>query len=544
MRPDDHADRAPDSTAVVVPDTGQRISYRDMVDQSRRLANVLRSRGLAPGDHVAILMTNVPEYFEVVWAARRAGYFYTAINWHLTPGEVRYMLENSESKALIASADLADVASEAADGLPGLGLRLVVGPAPANTVSANTVPANTVPANTVPANTVPAGTATDRPGWDNYAATVAGQGTAPLGPELEGQAMLYSSGTTGRPKGIVHAKIDVARRFGDVEGDILWVNRYGLGPDTVTLNVGPLYHAAPLVSAMSTHRHGGTVVLPPKFDAEQALQAIERYRVTYAQFVPTMFIRLLRLPEEVRRRYDVSSLRAVAHSAAPCPVEVKRRMIEWFGPVISEYYSATEAAGHVSIRSEEWLEHPGSVGRVAPGSVAITDESGRELPPGEDGVIWFTRPANKFSYHGDPDKSAAMFNDKGWARMGDIGHLDPDGYLFITGRSDHTIISGGVNIYPRELEDLLIEHPAVDDVAVIGVPDDEYGESVKAVVTLREPYAGSPSLERDIIDWTRARLAHYKCPKSVTFVDSLPRSVAGKMMKHRLIEQLKQASCT
>jgi fatty-acyl-CoA synthase len=295
---------------------------------------------------------------------------------------------------------------------------------------------------------------------------------------------------------------------------------------------------------MSTHRHGGTVLLPPRFDAEQTLQAIERYRVTYAQFVPTMFIRLLRLPAEVRRRYDVSSLRAVAHSAAPCPVEVKRRMIEWFGPVISEYYSATEAAGHVSIRSEEWLNHPGSVGRAAHGEVAITDESGRELPPGEDGTIWFTRPASKFSYHGDPDKSAAMYNDKGWAKMGDIGHLDSGGYLYITGRSDHTIISGGVNIYPREIEDLLIEHPAVDDVAVIGVPDDEYGESVQAVVTLRDGYTGGDVLEHDIIDWTRARLAHYKCPKSVTFVGSLPRSVAGKMMKHRLIEQLKQASCT
>ena len=513
LRPDDHADRAPDSTAVVVP-YARRISYRTMVDQSKRLANVLRSRGLRPGDHVAILMTNVPEYFEVVWAARRAGYFYTAINWHLTPGEVRYMLENSESKALITWAGLASVADQAAAGLPRLTLRLLVG----------------------------AGAI--RPGWDDYAATVAAAGTAPLGPELEGQAMLYSSGTTGRPKGIVHTKIDVTRQFGDVEGDILWVNRYGLDPSTVTLNVGPLYHAAPLVSAMSTHRHGGTVVLPPKFDAEQTLQAIERYRVTYAQFVPTMFIRLLRLPEAVRRRYDVSSLRAVAHSAAPCPVEVKRRMIEWFGPVINEYYSATEAVGHVSIRSDEWLAHPGSVGRVAPGSVAITDESGRELPPGEDGIIWFTRPANKFSYHGDPEKSASMYNDKGWARMGDIGHLDSDGYLFITGRSDHTIISGGVNIYPREIEDLLIEHPAVDDVAVIGVPDDEYGESVKAVVTLRDGYAAGDALERDIIDWTRVRLAHYKCPKSVTFAGSLPRSAAGKMMKHRLIEQLKQASCT
>jgi acyl-CoA synthetase (AMP-forming)/AMP-acid ligase II len=348
-RPDDHADLAPEAAAVIVPATGQRISYRAMVDQSKRLANVLRGSGLKPGDHVAIFMTNVPEYFEVVWAARRAGYFYTAVSWHLTPAEVRYMLENSESKALIASADLADVAEQAAAGLPRLTLRLLAG-----------------------------GDAV-RPGWDDYAATVAKAGTHPLGPELEGQAMLYSSGTTGRPKGIVHAGIDTARRFGDVAGDILWANRYGLDQSTVTLNVGPLYHAAPLVSAMSTHR---------------------------------------------------------------------------------------------------------------------------------------------------------------------IGHLDDDGYLFITGRSDHTIISGGVNIYPREIEDLLIGHTAVDDVAVIGVPDDEYGEAVKAVVTLREGYAGGDALERDIIAWTRARLAHYKCPRSVTFVGSLPRSVAGKMMKHRLIEQLKQESGT
>jgi len=509
LRPDDHADRAPGSTAVVVPATGKRISYRVMVDRSKQLANVFRKHGLRPGDHVAILMANVPEYFEVVWAARRAGFFYTAINWHLTPGEVRYMLENSESKALIVSAGLADVAARAARGLPELTLRLLIG--------------------------------ARRPGWEDYADAVGKAGTIPLGPELEGQAMLYSSGTTGRPKGIIHTAVDPNRRFGDVAGDILWVNRYGLDSRSVSLTVGPLYHAAPLVSAMATHRHGGTVVLLPKFDAEETLKAIEKYRVTHVQFVPTMFIRLLRLPEEVRRRYDVSSLRAVAHSAAPCPVEVKRQMIEWFGPVIYEYYSATEAAGHVSIGSAEWLEHPGSVGRVAPGSVAITDESGRELPPGEDGIIWFTRPASKFSYHGDPEKSASMFNDKGWARMGDIGHLDSDGYLYISGRSDHTIISGGVNIYPREIEDLLIGHPAVDDVAVIGVPDDEYGESVKAVVTLRDGHSPSPALERDIIDWTRERLAHYKCPKSVTFAGSLPRSAVGKMMKHRLIEHLTPA---
>jgi fatty-acyl-CoA synthase len=454
-------------------------------------------------------MTNVPEYLEVVWAARRGGYVYTAINWHLTPAEVRYMLENSDAKALIVSGDLADVAELAVRDLPHLMLRLIIG--------------------------------ADLPGWDRYDETVEKAGTVPRGPELEGQAMLYSSGTTGRPKGIIHSAIDVSRRFGDVRGDILWVNRYGLDTQSVYLTVGPLYHAAPLVSSMSTHRYGGTVAVLPRFDAEETLKAIDKYRVTHVQFVPTMFVRLLRLPQSVRQRYDISSMRAVVHGAAPCPVEVKRGMIEWFGPIIHEYYSATEAAGHVSIGSREWLEHPGSVGRVAPGSVAITDKLGRELPAGEDGIIWFTHPAVRFSYHSDPEKSASMYNDKGWARMGDVGHLDEDRYLFITGRSDHTIISGGVNIYPQEIEDLLIEHPAVDDAAVIGVPDDEFGEAVKAVVTLREGHVGHPELEREIIDWTRGRIAHYKCPKSVTFVESLPRSLAGKMMKHRLIEQLAQA---
>jgi fatty-acyl-CoA synthase len=509
LRPDDHADRAPGSVAVATT-TARPISYRAMVDRSRQLANVLRDHGLRPGDHVAFLMTNVPEYFEVVWAARRAGYVYTAINWHLTPAEVRYLLENSEAKALIVSGELAEAAEQAARDLPNLTLRLIVGP-------------------------------DRRPGWDLHAEAVASAATTPLGPEIEGQAMLYSSGTTGRPKGIIHQPVNLSRRFGDVRGDILWVNRYGLDHESVSLTVGPLYHAAPLVSAMAAHRRGGTVVLLPRFDAEETLKAIERHRVTHVQFVPTMFVRLLRLPDEVRRRYDLSSLRAVAHSAAPCPVEVKRRMIEWFGPIIHEYYSATEAAGHVSIGSQEWLEHPGSVGRPAPGSVAITDASGRELPAGQDGVLWFTHPVTRFSYQGDPEKSASMYNDQGWATMGDLGHLDRDGYLFLTGRADHTIISGGVNIYPRELEDLLIEHPAVDDVAVIAVPDDEFGEAVRAVVTLRGGRRGSPELEREIIAWTRERLAHYKCPRVVTFVDSLPRSGAGKMMKHRLIEQLAQS---
>ncbi|MFG1923416.1 AMP-binding protein [Cryptosporangium sp. NPDC048952] len=497
FRPDDHDPR---KTAVVVPSTGRTVSYGELVDRSTQFANLLHRRGLRPGDHVAILMTNTAEYFEVVWGARRSGSYYTAVNWHLTPAEVRYILQNSQARALVVSDDLAALADEAARGLPGL--RLIVGG--------------------------------EREGWERYEDAIAGIPTEREAPDLEGQAMLYSSGTTGRPKGIVHGPVDFGRAFGDITGDMLWTNRYDMGPGTVSLTSGPLYHAAPLVSSMATHRYGGLVVLLPRFDALEALKAIDRYRVTHAQIVPTMFVRLLRLPADVRDAYDVSSLEAVAHSAAPCPVDVKRRMLEWWGPVIWEYYSATEAAGHVSIGPEEWLEHPGSVGKPREGTVAIADEDGRALPTGEDGTIWFTDPAKRFRYHNDEQKSASMYNADGWARMGDVGHLDADGYLYVTGRSDDMIISGGVNIYPRETEDVLIGHPAIDDVAVIGTPDPEFGESVLAVVTIQSGFTPSDALAQDIIAWTRDRIAHYKCPRAVRFVDELPRSVAGKMMKHRL----------
>jgi len=505
LRPDDHARTRPDAPAVVVAGTDQVVTYAELVARSHRLAHLLHRRGLRPGDHVAILMDNRPEYLEVVWALRRSGLYYTAVNWHLTAAECGYILEDSRAVGVIAGAALLDLADEALRQQDGVPVRLAVG--------------------------------ADRPGWDSYERELEGMPEEPLAEEFEGEAMLYSSGTTGRPKGILRRTVDRNRTFGDVADDLVWVNRYGLGPSSVALCPAPLYHAAPLVSAMQMHRQGGAVVVLPRFDAELALRSIEEHRVTFAQFVPTMFVRLLKLPEEVRRRYDVSSLQVVVHAAAPCPVEVKRAMIEWWGPILHEYYSATEAAGVVAIGPDEWLAHPGSVGRPEPGSVAITDDDGRTCAPGEPGTVWFTDPA-PFAYHGDADKTAAMHNDRGWATMGDVGYLDETGYLFLTGRLAHTIIAGGVNIYPQEIEDVLVLHPWVADVAVIGVPDSEYGESVKAVVEVAE---GAPAdlaaLAAELIAWCRDRLAHYKCPRTVDVVAELPRTPTGKMIKRALVDR-------
>jgi long-chain acyl-CoA synthetase len=505
LRPDDHARLRPDAPAVVVAGTDQVVTYAQMAARSRQLAQLLYRRGLRTGDHVAILMDNRPEYLEVVWALRRSGLYYTAVNWHLTAAEAGYIIEDSGAIGVIAGAALLDLADEALRGLDEVTVRLAVG--------------------------------ADRPGWDAYERELEGMPDEPLADEFEGEAMLYSSGTTGRPKGILRRTVDQDRMFGDVADDLVWVNRYGLGPDSVALCPAPLYHAAPLVSAMQTHRHGGAVVVLPRFDPELTLRSIEEHRVTFAQFVPTMFVRLLKLPEDVRGRYDVSSLEVVVHAAAPCPVEIKRAMIDWWGPILHEYYSATEAAGMVAIGPDEWLEHPGSVGRPASGSVVIADDDGRVCAAGESGTVWFTEPA-PFAYHGDAGQTAAMHNDRGWATMGDVGYLDEAGYLFLTGRLAHTIISGGVNVYPQEIEDLLVLHPWVTDVAVIGVPDPEYGESVKAVVEVAEGAPADPAtLAAELIGWCRDRLAHYKCPRTVDVVAELPRTPTGKMIKRVLVER-------
>jgi len=375
------------------------------------------------------------------------------------------------------------------------------------------------------------------PGFERYDDAIAAHPAGPVADEAEGREMLYSSGTTGQPKG-VRKPLPLTPPGDPSAMPVLlgmnWAAR-GLHPGGVYLSPAPLYHAAPLVSSMSVQRAGATVVVMERFDPEQCLALIERYRVTHAQFVPTMFVRMLKLPEDVRRRYDLSSLVYAVHAAAPCPVPAKRQMLEWWGPIIHEYYSGTEDIGSTWITPEEWIAHPGSVGRPVE-ECHIVGDDGEELPPGGAGTIYFAggRP---FEYHNDPGKTSSVTNDRGWRTLGDVGYLDADGYLFLTDRQAHMIISGGVNIYPQEAENVLSAHPAVTDVAVIGVPDADMGEQVKAVVQLAPGFVAGPALEAELLAFCRGELATYKCPRTVDFVEELPRDPNGKLYKRVLKER-------
>jgi long-chain acyl-CoA synthetase len=503
MTPGWHAERTPDVPAIIMGSSGEAVSYAQLEERSVRLARALRSLGVRVGDHIAILMENNRPYLEIAWAAQRSGLFYTAINTHLRAGEVRYILDDCGAVALVASESMADVVA-------GLDLSRI---------------------------DIRVSAFGDLPGFERYDDLVASATADPLSDECEGREMLYSSGTTGRPKGV--RKQLPGTPLGDPTSAPVQIAQglyaHGGATDVVYLSPAPLYHGAPLVSSMSIHRLGGTVVVMERFDPSQCLQLIERYRVTQAQFVPTMFVRMLRLPQEERERYDLSSLRYVVHAAAPCPVEVKRQMIDWWGPIIHEYYSGTEDIGNTFISPEEWLAHPGSVGRPT-SECHIVGDDGEVLPPGQAGVVYFAggRP---FEYHNDPEKTASVTNEKGWRTLGDVGYLDEDGYLYLTDRQAHMIISGGVNIYPQEAENLLAGHPAVADVAVIGVPDAEMGEAVKAVVTLAHRDAASPELAAELLAFCRSALATYKCPRSVDFVDELPRDDNGKLYKRLLRER-------
>ena len=503
MTPGWAAERTPDDPAVVMASTGETTTWAQLEDRSTRLARALRSRGMAEGDHLAILMENNRPFLEVAWAAQRSGLHYTAINSHLRPAEVQYVLDDCGAVALVASEAMADVVA----GLDLSRVRILVS------------------------------AVGDLDGFERYDEVLSSEAPGPLADEREGREMLYSSGTTGRPKGVRKPLPGTA--FGDPAAAPVQIAQglaaYGAGPGSVYLSPAPLYHAAPLVYSMSMHRLGAPVVVMERFDPAQCLELIERHRATHAQFVPTMFVRLLHLPADERERYDVSSLQIVMHAAAPCPVPVKRQMLDWWGPIIHEYYAGTEDIGSTAISANEWLAHPGSVGRPRE-ECHVVGEDGEEQAPGESGVIYFAggRP---FEYHHDPDKTASVSNDKGWRTLGDIGYLDEDGYLYLTDRQAHMIISGGVNIYPQEAENVLACHPAVADVAVIGVPDAEMGEMVIAVAQTLDPDGAGPELEAELLAYCRAELATYKCPRRVDFVAELPRDPNGKLYKRRLREQ-------
>jgi acyl-CoA synthetase (AMP-forming)/AMP-acid ligase II len=495
------ARRTPNLAAIVMGATGETVTYRELDERSNRLAQLLRARGLAPGDCMAIFMENQVRFMEITWAAQRAGLYCTPINSHLTAAEVEYIVDDCEARLLVSSKRLAPVVAQMSpEATPRVESRLMVD----GVIE----------------------------GWEVYEDAVAEHPPEPIADECEGGFAFYSSGTTGRPKGIVRPLSFSAMGEGPnpLTAFFEWC---GFVEGSVYLSPAPLYHAAPISWSMEIQRISGTVVLMEHFDAEQALALIERYGVTCGQFVPTMFIRMLKLPDDVRARYDISSLSSVVHAAAPCPVDVKQRMMDWWGPIIYEYYSSTEGAGATYVTPEEWLAHPGTVGKSMVGTLHILDDDGNELPVGEAGTIWSEGPLG-FEYRNDPAKTAEAVNALGYKTVGDIGYLDDEGYLYLTDRKAHMIISGGVNIYPQEAENVLVMHPKVVDVAVIGVPDDDLGEQVKAVVQPVSWDDAGPELESELIEFCRANLAHYKCPRTVDFERELPRLDTGKLYKRPL----------
>jgi fatty-acyl-CoA synthase len=496
----------PERVAAVMADSGEQLTYRELDDRSRRLSRLLYDAGLRRGDVVALLTDNALRAFEVYWATHRSGLYLTAVNCHLTADEARYIIDDCGARVLVVSAGLGDLAATIAGSCAGTDLRLAYGG--------------------------------EVEGCQSYESRLAETDELADVPELwSGTSLLYSSGTTGRPKGV---RPPLPEQRVDAEHNPLTQLAYFFfGFDTepiVYLSPAPLYHAAPLRWCGTIQALGGTVVLMGRFDAEAALRAIERHRVTHSQWVPTMFVRMLRLPEEVRSRYDLSSHRVAVHAAAPCPVEVKQAMIDWWGPILREYYAATEGIGMTCIDSADWAAHPGSVGRAVYGVLRVCDDEGKELAPGEVGTVYFERDEPAFEYLHDPGKTKAAYHPRheAWATTGDMGYVDGDGYLYLTDRKAFMIISGGVNIYPQEIEDALALHPAVTDVAVIGIPHPEMGEEVKAVVQPAPGMSPGPELEAELTAYLRGRLAGFKIPRSFDFVGSLPRTPTGKLLKNEV----------
>jgi len=503
FHPFHHARAHPDKPAYVMARSGEVVTYGQLEACSNQGAQLFRRLGLKRGDAIALLLDNNARYFEILWAAQRAGLFFTAMSTRLSRQEAEYIIGDCGAKLLVVSASLAGQAAALLGRMPAVRHRYTVGGA--------------------------------LPGYAAWEDAVAAQPGLRIADESAGRDMLYSSGTTGRPKGIKTELLDEAI---DAPTPLLNVaaTLYGLGPDAVYLSPAPLYHAAPLRFNMTVMRFGGSAVIMEHFDAEQALDLIERHGVTHSQWVPTMFVRMLKLPPERRLRYRHDTLRCAIHAAAPCPVEVKQQMIDWWGPVLYEYYAGTENNGFVACDSQEWLTHRGTVGRALVGELRILDEEGRVLPPCETGTIYFANgPA--FEYHNDPQKTADSRSAEGWSTLGDVGYVDADGFLYLTDRKHFMIISGGVNIYPQEIENLLVTHPKVADVAVIGVPNAEYGEEVKAVVQPMDMREAGPRLAAALIAYCRENLSHVKCPKSVDFEAELPRHPTGKLYKRLLRER-------
>ena len=508
MFPGQIASVAPDKPAIIMASTSQVITYKELDEAANRLSQLLFQHGLRPGDHIAICLENHPRYFEVIWGCHYAGLIYTACSSRLTSDELTYIINDCDAKAFITSKHKAEQAAEISDLIPNVELRLMLDGVIDN--------------------------------YDSYEEIVAQQSPLPLEDRVDGSDMLYSSGTTGRPKGVA---LNLGKNpLGSPNGvTSLGQFLFAMDDSTIYLSPAPLYHAAPLRWNLAVHRVGGTTIIMEHFDAEEYLQLIEKYNVTHSQTVPTMFVRLLKLPNEIRTRYKTASLTHIFHAAAPCPVDIKQQTIEWLGPIVHEYYAGSEGNGFVYCNSEQWLAHPGTVGQSLQGVIHILDDDGKELEIGQTGTIYFETNAS-FEYHNDPEKTKASKDSlgRGWSTLGDIGYLDQERYLYLTDRKAFMIIAGGVNIYPQEAENILVSHPDVIDVAVFGIPNDEFGEEVKAVVqptVMPASPEDAKKLERILIEHCKASLASFKCPKSVDFRTELPRHPTGKLYKRLLKDE-------
>jgi fatty-acyl-CoA synthase len=500
-----HAIAVPDKPSIIFYPSAKVVTFGALEARANQLAHNFRSSGLREGDAIAILMENNEHIHAVMWAARRSGMYYVPINTQLTAAEAAYIVDNSNAAAIVGSAalrtTLKDLASHLPRGLPDV-LMIADG---------------------------------DMDGWHRYPECVASQPTTPVGDEREGDLLQYSSGTTGRPKGIKRELTGLAPfQAPNLLSPLL--SALQIDSTAVYLGPAPLYHTAPSMWSMCVQAVGATVVVMEKFDAEGCLDVVGRYRVTHGQFVPAMFIRMLKLPASVRDSYDVSTLIRVVHAAAPCPVEIKKQMIDWWGPIVDEFYASSEGAGITYITANEWLARPGSVGKPMLGTAHILGEDGDELAAGQAGEIYF-EGGYTFEYLKDKAKTSASKNANGWVTVGDIGYLDDEGYLFLTDRRHHMIISGGVNIYPQEAENMLVTHPKVMDAAVFGIPHDEMGQSVKAVVQTVNPADATDEFADELQSWLRERLTHYKCPRSISFEAQLPRTDAGKLYKQELVKR-------
>jgi long-chain acyl-CoA synthetase len=499
MYPGTFAQSKPQAPAVIMAGSGEVMSFGELNARSNQLAHCFRAAGLQRGDHVALFMENQIHYMEVVWAAMRSGLYVTAINSFLTPGEVSYIVEDCGAGAFITSKAKTETVSQI-DFPELVTTRLMIG------------------------GTVP--------GFDSYEEVIAAFPITNIVDESTGTMMLYSSGTTGRPKGVKRKLPTVVP--GEPDPSILpFKALYNFREEMVYLSPAPMYHAAPLAYSLWAQMYGGAVVIMERFDPLEALALIERYHVTHSQWVPTMFVRMLKLSEEERSRHDLSSLEVAIHAAAPCPVPVKHQMIEWWGPKLYEYYAGTEGNGSTIINSQEWLKKPGSVGRSAVAKLHILDEEFNELPAGSEGTVWFSGGGD-FEYHNAPEKNAESHRTGGLSTLGDVGYVDEDGYLFLTDRKAYMIIAGGVNIYPREIEDILVTHPAVADVAVFGIPNEDLGEEVKAVVQPVDMAAAGPELAVELLAFCAQHLARFKVPRTLDFEAELPRLPTGKLYKRIL----------